>query len=68
MGRERDRRQPESGRPAFRALVKLRHRRVLQCDPIGLQQSACLLERETQIGAADLDQIAREAQAMEAEL
>ena len=68
MGCERDRRQPQAGRPAFRALVELRHRRVLQRDPIGLQQSARLLERETQIGAADLDQIAREAQAMEAEL
>ncbi len=68
MGRERDRRQPESGRPAFRVLVKLRHSRVRQRDPIGLQQPARLLERETQIGAADLDQIAREAQAMEGEI
>ena len=36
--------------------------------PSACEQRARLLEREAQVGAADLDQIARQAQAMEAEL
>ena len=51
MRGERDRRQPQPGRPALGALVQQRHGRVGERDPVRLQQPARLLEREAQIGA-----------------
>jgi hypothetical protein len=42
--------------------------RLRQRDPRCVEQLACLLQREPQVGGPDLGQLAREAQAMQAEM
>ena len=67
MLRERERRQPQAGGPAFGALMQQRDGVVGKRDSRRLQQLPRLLDREPQIGAADLGQLAGQAQAMQPE-
>ena len=64
---ERDRRQPQSRRPPFGALLEQRHAGVRKPDAGRLQQLSGLLQREAQIGLADLRQSARQPQPVQPE-
>ena len=67
MRLERDRREPQPGGPPLGALVQSSHGGVRERDAARLQQPAGLLERESQVVAADLHEISRQAEAMEPE-
>ena len=52
--RQRQRRQPQPGRPALGALMQSRERRRGQFHPGRFQQRLCFLEREAEISGPDL--------------
>ena len=63
--RERECRQPQPGHPALGPFVQQRHGVVVERDAVRLQQLARLVEREAQVGRADLGQPVGQAQAMQ---
>ena len=65
MLRERERRQAQPGHPALGPFVQQRHGLVVERDAVRLQQPARLVEREAQVGRADLGQPVGQAQAMQ---
>ena len=68
VARERQRRQPQPGRPALGALVQAADVARVDRDARPGQQLARLLGGEVQVGGAQLEQVAGEAQAVQAEL
>ena len=62
---ERECRQPQPGHPALGPFVQQRHGLVVERDAVRLQQLARLVEREAQVGRADLGQPVGQAQAMQ---
>jgi len=57
---QRDRRQPQAGRPSLGAIVERDDSGVRQRDAAGSQHRPGLREREPQLGAAQLHQLARD--------
>ena len=64
---QRDRRQTHTGRPSLRAFLQRRDGGVRHADPARTEQAARLVEREAQVGPAQLGQLARDPQPMQAE-
>ena len=64
---ERDRRQPQTRRPALGTVVQQRQIRIRERDPGPLQQLARLFAREAKSRGPDLGQGTRHAEAMQAE-
>ena len=64
---QRDRRQTHTGRPSLRAFLQRRNGGVRHADPARTEQAPRLVEREAQVGPAQLGQLARDPEAMQAE-
>jgi hypothetical protein len=67
MTGQRQRRQPQPRRPAFRPLVQYHHRRVGQFHSGGIEQLSRLGYGEPQIGLANLGQLALQPQPVQPE-
>ena len=65
--RQRDRREPQTGRPPLGPLPESRRSLIGQRDPARLEQPPGLLEGEAQVGVADIRQRARQPQAVQPE-
>src|SRR4029077_5540522 len=65
--RQRDRREPQAGRPAFRALVQLGDPGLRQRDARSFQELAGLILSESQVCRADLGQLTGETKFVQPE-
>ena len=64
---QRDGRQPHTGRPPLGALLHRLQPTIRHADPVRIEQRAGLVEREAKVGRAQLGELAREPQAVQAE-
>ena len=64
---QRDRRQAQTGRPSLGAFVQRGQTGIRQSDPAGTEQRAGFVEREAEIGPAQLGQTVGDSQAMQAQ-
>ena len=67
MPGQRQRRQPQPGRPALGPLIQQPERRIGQRYPGRFEQRPRLLEGEAQVGRADLGQLPRQPQPVQAQ-